>query len=159
MAGLCEGGNEPPGSLRAIKSLRDWDTWSAAHPSVPALLLGAMPHSASLLVSSRGNESPKSFVCPRCGRGYKLKSSLRNHEKWECGMEPQFHIDGIVDSEMVFGDMKPRIRYRLSDIHFTVGENLGKTQPGWKLANCLCPVQLCVILLVIGSHKGWELDE
>lgn len=72
------------------RSVRDWDTWSAAHPSVPALLLGVMPPSASLLVSSRGNESPKSFMCPRCGRGYKLKSSLRNHEKWECGMEPQF---------------------------------------------------------------------
>lgn len=72
------------------RSVRDWDTWSAAHPSVPALLLGAMPPSASLLVSSRGNESPKSFMCPRCGRAYKLKSSLRNHEKWECGMEPQF---------------------------------------------------------------------
>ncbi|PSN29136.1 hypothetical protein C0J52_26680 [Blattella germanica] len=72
------------------RGLRDWETWSAAHPSVPALIFGGMPHSASLLVSSRGNESPKSFVCPRCGRGYKLKSSLRNHEKWECGMEPQF---------------------------------------------------------------------
>ncbi|XP_075169644.1 longitudinals lacking isoform X7 [Haematobia irritans] len=28
--------------------------------------------------------------CPECGRLYKLKSSLRNHQKWECGKEPQF---------------------------------------------------------------------
>ena len=68
----------------------DWEAWSAAHPSIPALIYGGISPSASMLVSSRGNESPKSFVCPRCGRGYKLKSSLRNHEKWECGMEPQF---------------------------------------------------------------------
>lgn len=32
----------------------------------------------------------KSEACPRCGRRYKLKSSLRNHIKWECGKEPQF---------------------------------------------------------------------
>lgn len=30
------------------------------------------------------------FTCPDCGRTYKLKSSLRNHQKWECGKEPQF---------------------------------------------------------------------
>lgn len=30
------------------------------------------------------------FDCPDCGRVYKLKSSLRNHQKWECGKEPQF---------------------------------------------------------------------
>lgn len=30
------------------------------------------------------------FECPDCGRTYKLKSSLRNHQKWECGKEPQF---------------------------------------------------------------------
>ncbi|CAH0547434.1 unnamed protein product [Brassicogethes aeneus] len=31
-----------------------------------------------------------SFACPDCDRVYKLKSSLRNHQKWECGKEPQF---------------------------------------------------------------------
>lgn len=31
------------------------------------------------------------FECPVCGRRYKLKSSLRNHQKWECGKEPQFN--------------------------------------------------------------------
>lgn len=28
--------------------------------------------------------------CTRCGRHYKLKSSLLNHQRWECGKEPQF---------------------------------------------------------------------
>ncbi|XP_025834630.1 longitudinals lacking protein, isoforms A/B/D/L isoform X4 [Agrilus planipennis] len=30
------------------------------------------------------------FDCFSCGRIYKLKSSLRNHQKWECGKEPRF---------------------------------------------------------------------
>ncbi|KAJ4434479.1 hypothetical protein ANN_23041 [Periplaneta americana] len=40
-----------------------------------------------------------------------------------------FSVDEIGDSEMVFGQMRPRIRRRLPDIHLTVGENLAKTQP------------------------------
>ncbi|KAJ4445063.1 hypothetical protein ANN_06862 [Periplaneta americana] len=35
-------------------------------------------------------------------------------------------VDEIGDSEMVFGEMRPRIRHRLPGIHLTVGENLGK---------------------------------
>ena len=34
--------------------------------------------------------------CPDCGRAYKLKSSLRNHQKWECGKEPQFQCPHCV---------------------------------------------------------------
>lgn len=30
------------------------------------------------------------YVCSRCGRSYKFLPSLRNHQKLECGMEPQF---------------------------------------------------------------------
>ncbi|KAJ4442477.1 hypothetical protein ANN_04063 [Periplaneta americana] len=37
-----------------------------------------------------------------------------------------FRVDEIGDSEMVFGEMRPRIRHRLPGIHLTVGENLGK---------------------------------
>ncbi|XP_016661085.1 longitudinals lacking protein, isoforms A/B/D/L isoform X8 [Acyrthosiphon pisum] len=32
----------------------------------------------------------KAISCTRCGRHYKLKSSLLNHQRWECGKEPQF---------------------------------------------------------------------
>lgn len=34
--------------------------------------------------------SQAKVFCPDCGRAYKLKSSLRNHQKWECGKDPQF---------------------------------------------------------------------
>ncbi|CAO1421974.1 unnamed protein product [Diamesa tonsa] len=58
-----------------------WDQWNArlAMPLVTTLREGAHP-----LVF------PHAFTCPDCGRMYKLKSSLRNHQKWECGKEPQF---------------------------------------------------------------------
>ncbi|KAJ4447988.1 hypothetical protein ANN_09998 [Periplaneta americana] len=41
-----------------------------------------------------------------------------------------FSVDGIDGSEMVFGEMRPRIRHRLPEICLTVGQNLGKTKPG-----------------------------
>lgn len=44
-------------------------------------------------VSNAGNGANSQeggFSCPDCGRMYKLKSSLRNHQKWECGKDPQF---------------------------------------------------------------------
>ncbi|KAK0097573.1 hypothetical protein PV326_001080 [Microctonus aethiopoides] len=44
--------------------------------------------------NSTGN--PEGFNCPACGRVYKLKSSLRNHQKWECGKEPQFQCPHCV---------------------------------------------------------------
>ncbi|KAJ4451628.1 hypothetical protein ANN_03097 [Periplaneta americana] len=37
-----------------------------------------------------------------------------------------FSVDEIGDSEMEFGEMRPRIRRRLPGIHLMVGENLGK---------------------------------
>jgi hypothetical protein len=40
--------------------------------------------------SGNGANLQDGFSCPDCGRMYKLKSSLRNHQKWECGKEPQF---------------------------------------------------------------------
>lgn len=40
--------------------------------------------------SNDGGGGGAGHPCPVCGRVYKLKSSLRNHQKWECGKEPQF---------------------------------------------------------------------
>ncbi|KAJ4437103.1 hypothetical protein ANN_17238 [Periplaneta americana] len=68
MAGLCEGGNEPPISLKAS----NWLFNDAA-------------------------------------------STTRLFSVYEIG-----------DSEMIFGEMRPRIRHRLPCIHIMVGENLGK---------------------------------
>ncbi|KAJ4435124.1 hypothetical protein ANN_23699 [Periplaneta americana] len=44
--------------------------------------------------------------------------------------EKELNVDGIGDSEMVFGWMRPGIRHRLSDSHLTVDETSKKTQPG-----------------------------
>lgn len=30
------------------------------------------------------------FVCPGCGRCYKYKRGLMEHQRYECGKEPQF---------------------------------------------------------------------
>ncbi|KAJ4427608.1 hypothetical protein ANN_25256 [Periplaneta americana] len=38
-----------------------------------------------------------------------------------------FSVDGIGDSEMVSGEMRPKNRHRLPDIRLAVAENLGKT--------------------------------
>lgn len=93
-----------------------WDQWNArlAMPLVTTLREGAHPlvFPRDLCVSPmdvKPNRSPHesssgngnnnggnvtgcvdAFTCPDCGRMYKLKSSLRNHQKWECGKEPQF---------------------------------------------------------------------
>lgn len=37
-----------------------------------------------------------------------------------------FSVDEVVDNEMVFGEMRLRIHYRLPDIRLTVAGNLGK---------------------------------
>ncbi|KAJ4429518.1 hypothetical protein ANN_21687 [Periplaneta americana] len=53
-------------------------------------------------------------------------------------------IDEISDSDMVFGEARPRIRYRLPDIRLTSGESLGKTQPvrlKWKTTEENCNVR------------------
>ncbi|KAJ4435005.1 hypothetical protein ANN_23578 [Periplaneta americana] len=48
---------------------------------------------------------------------------------WKVSQGSTSIVDGISDSEMVFDEMRLRIRHRLPDIRLTVGENLGKTQP------------------------------
>ncbi|KAJ4436042.1 hypothetical protein ANN_18669, partial [Periplaneta americana] len=49
------------------------------------------------------------LLCMRCGTSVRF-----------------FSVDEVGDSEMIFGEMKPRIRHRLPCIHITVGENLEK---------------------------------
>lgn len=52
---------------------------------------GGKDTSADGSKSSDGeSKNGQGYSCPECGRFYKLKSSLRNHQKWECGKEPQF---------------------------------------------------------------------
>ncbi|KAJ4452168.1 hypothetical protein ANN_03686 [Periplaneta americana] len=94
MAGLCEGGNEPPGSLKANA------------------------------VST---------------------TSL-------------FSVDGIVDNETVFGEMRQMIRHRLPDIRLTVGENLGKTNQIKLCSEKLFRVIPCLTSVVI-KRSNFGLSE
>ncbi|KAL0270809.1 UNVERIFIED_CONTAM: hypothetical protein PYX00_008100 [Menopon gallinae] len=84
----------------------NWEAWKTAKQTPPPVLSKAVRqtprnHSPVNVVnlsttstpaspSNNGAESPKNVECGRCGRRYKLKSSLRNHQKWECGKEPRF---------------------------------------------------------------------
>lgn len=99
-------------SITRIAGL-SWDQWSArlVMPLVTQLREGAhplvLPRDLSIKPETNSKNSPPSpnscggspsgimgnnagFSCNECGRLYKLKSSLRNHQKWECGKEPQF---------------------------------------------------------------------
>jgi len=51
---------------------------------------GGNGSSSNTGISGAAGSQEGGFTCPDCGRMYKLKSSLRNHQKWECGKEPQF---------------------------------------------------------------------
>ncbi|XP_049874503.1 replication initiator 1 [Pectinophora gossypiella] len=61
-----------------------WEQWSA-RLALPLVACGA-----GLRPAHAPAPGEPGFACPDCGRLYKLKSSLRNHQKWECGKEPQF---------------------------------------------------------------------
>lgn len=68
------------------RHLSPWHSWY-----VPSIVWRS-PSTGSV-GSDKDTSSPDSkdfFSCQDCGRIYKLKSSLRNHRKWECGKEPQF---------------------------------------------------------------------
>lgn len=94
-------------SITRIAGL-SWDQWNArlVMPLVTQLREGVhplvLPRDFSIKSEFKGSPpsptidgSPSGmgsggFSCSDCGRLYKLKSSLRNHQKWECGKEPQF---------------------------------------------------------------------
>ncbi|KAJ4445883.1 hypothetical protein ANN_12568 [Periplaneta americana] len=122
MAGLCEGGNEPPGSLKAIindiSSIVSYNTvYSLMIP-----LYTCTSCDVNILIRTIANsiDENKNW-CQK--NGFSL--NMNDHGKW------LFCIDGIDDSEMVFGEMKSGIRQRLPD---TAGENLGeKIQPEYAI--------------------------
>ncbi|XP_037923500.1 longitudinals lacking protein, isoforms A/B/D/L isoform X4 [Hermetia illucens] len=99
----CGGGGSGSGISPALRSnilgtnsgeLQDTASGSLLSKSVRDIagnlcslgLLSSVGGGLSVLSNSNGSGHP----CPDCGRVYKLKSSLRNHQKWECGKEPQF---------------------------------------------------------------------
>lgn len=54
-------------------------------PDINELLMVSHEEPIGYVGGGSGN-----LQCPDCGRLYKLKSSLFNHRKYECGKEPQF---------------------------------------------------------------------
>lgn len=64
---------------------------------------------------SEQNENPKQFQCNLCNKLYKQKAGLYNHQKYECGKEPQFQcphcpykakLKGSIKSHIVFKHLK-----------------------------------------------------
>jgi len=75
--------------MTSLKWAEAWQRWS-----VPSIMWRSGAGLGKGLGSGLSN--PEGFNCPACGRIYKLKSSLRNHQKWECGKEPQFQCPHCV---------------------------------------------------------------
>ncbi|KAK0088768.1 hypothetical protein PV325_010708 [Microctonus aethiopoides] len=77
-------------SITGLKWAAAWQRWSV--PSIMWRSGGGLGKG----FGSNSTGNPEGFNCPACGRVYKLKSSLRNHQKWECGKEPQFQCPHCV---------------------------------------------------------------
>lgn len=73
--------------LSSLSAMSTFMSSAAGGSSTHGLGLGS-GNATSLGINSMS--SGGGHPCPDCGRLYKLKSSLRNHQKWECGKEPQF---------------------------------------------------------------------
>ncbi|KAJ4445881.1 hypothetical protein ANN_12566 [Periplaneta americana] len=117
MAGLCEGGNEPSGSLKAIckNRTREVEQLSAmARRSIVVLARSeTTTNSASYLSQSRA----------RTERRWRWPNKQQRLWQWGTG-ECQHEIG---DGEMVFGEVRLRIRQELPDIRLTVRKNLRKS--------------------------------
>lgn len=59
-------------------------TTTVAKKSTTTLL-----HITKNIVDNKMSPSMRQFVC-YCGRRYKSKGSLTDHQRWECGKEPTF---------------------------------------------------------------------
>ncbi|XP_063993913.1 longitudinals lacking protein, isoforms A/B/D/L-like [Diachasmimorpha longicaudata] len=78
-------------SITGLKWAAAWQRWS-----VPSIMWRSGGGLSKNFSGSGSPGNPEGFNCPACGRIYKLKSSLRNHQKWECGKEPQFQCPHCV---------------------------------------------------------------
>ncbi|KAJ4427502.1 hypothetical protein ANN_25150 [Periplaneta americana] len=94
MVGLCEGGNEPPDSLKASFSSSNWAVRNEDSNSG----IGQSWTAENLLKYHSINFSPygppsgqkiRDFPCHGCGRSYRWLKHLIAHQRRECGQEPQ----------------------------------------------------------------------
>ncbi|KAJ4434233.1 hypothetical protein ANN_22781 [Periplaneta americana] len=143
MTGLCEDGNEPPGTLKANYVELPRESQSLLRTQYRLLLATGVAQSVKALACRSEVELERGFD-PRLGLlpgwvfsevfpNRKMNARLFNDAVSTTRL---FSVDELGDSEMVFGEVKPRIRHRLPGIHLTVGENLEKkTQPGVELTD------------------------
>lgn len=65
------------------KDLKKWYFWLDSH----WMLLAGSENSCVLLLCADGRQM---FQCKMCDRLYKQKKTLQDHQRYECGKEPQY---------------------------------------------------------------------
>ncbi|XP_034653821.1 longitudinals lacking protein, isoforms A/B/D/L isoform X6 [Drosophila subobscura] len=127
-AGLCH--INILNSISAMNNLISGSTAGAGGGSVVGLAgtgSSATPSNGNNNGSAGGADNGAGHPCPVCGRVYKLKSSLRNHQKWECGKEPQFQCPFCVyraKQKMHIGRHMERMhkeKFKLEDVKSFAG--------------------------------------
>lgn len=113
----------------SINRVSQWDRWPA-HLTVPMMLLHeSMKMKPTVPYTTKSGalsvQLATGFECPACGRLYKLKSSLRNHQKWECGKEPQFKCPYCVYK----AKQKMHIARHMERMHKEKVDGLVKNEP------------------------------
>ncbi|KAJ4446599.1 hypothetical protein ANN_13296 [Periplaneta americana] len=141
MAGLCDDGNELAGFLKVIcneqkcveLSLQLGDVKASSNVSnvdKPPCGINASvsPQLRDVKVSANVSniDEPFDISASIYDGPYKPISFFSLLFNDTVSSTRLFSVDEIGDSEMVFGEMRPRIRRRLPGIHLTVGENLGQ---------------------------------
>ncbi|XP_017145813.1 longitudinals lacking protein, isoforms A/B/D/L isoform X4 [Drosophila miranda] len=127
-AGLCH--INILNSISAMNNLISGSTAGTGGGSVVGLAgsgSSATPSNGNNNGSLGGTDNGAGHPCPVCGRVYKLKSSLRNHQKWECGKEPQFQCPFCVyraKQKMHIGRHMERMhkeKFKLEDVKSFAG--------------------------------------
>lgn len=77
-----------------------------------------------VLIPNRKNGGDK-YPCSECGRCYKLKSSLFNHRKYECGKEPQFQCPVCEYTARQKGNFKEHMSRKHPQYYYSNRETLG----------------------------------
>ncbi|KAH8394905.1 hypothetical protein KR222_009870 [Zaprionus bogoriensis] len=90
MNNLISGSSPGGGTSSCGGSSSNTGGGNAGSGSTGNLTVTLVPGGGSGAGNNNDSTGGAGHPCPVCGRVYKLKSSLRNHQKWECGKEPQF---------------------------------------------------------------------
>ncbi|KAJ4451379.1 hypothetical protein ANN_02841 [Periplaneta americana] len=120
MAGLCKGGNEPSGSLKAIfaapPARARKQTGHAGRVEVEVLL-----HSVWVVTAAEEQLGACETVSVTC-----MSTDEQRLFDDAISATRLFSVDGSGDSKVVFGGMRPKIRHRLPDIRLTIGKTTKK---------------------------------